>query len=481
MASYWVAAVTGLALLWGSMDGSANAGGEDFSATFEKVQAAVVAIQVKTTGENATPDDLPAHATTPLGHNYLPDFHFPDRRLGPFDAQASGFFISADGLIVTSKHVIDGATRVVVTTKAGERRDARIVGTDAVTDLALLEIETPHHHPHPFVRFARRPARVGERVIAVGNPFGLSGSVTSGIVSANERSVGVGAFADYLQIDAAINRGNSGGPTFDQAGDVIGVNTAIFSPTGSSVGIAFAIPASTAADVIEQLRHRGHVERGWLGVEVQVITPQMAAALARAGTSGVLVTDVRPEGPGARSGIRIGDVIDRIDDSEVRDQRHFHRRVSRAAPDTALGLRIRRGGSDIDVVAAVGRREARPDRPTLSHTGQRPVEVTLTVSPAPKPDGAVESGLLVTGITGANSETSELDVMVGDVIVRAGARDVTTTTDFEAERVAASAKGLTHLLVMIRRDDAQRFVALSARAPEHRSASAPDLIVVSSR
>jgi serine protease Do len=474
------AAVIAGAVLWGSMASSARAGRDDFSTIFESVQAAVVAIQVKTTGGTATSDDPGAQAATPPAYHHLPDLHFPHRRLGAFDAQGSGFFIDSSGLLVTSKHVVDGVSRIVVTTKDGERRDARIVGTDTVTDLALLELVAPHPQHRPFVRFAPRRARVGEPVFAVGNPYGLSGSVTSGIVSANERSVGAGAFDDYIQIDAAINRGSSGGPTFDQSGDVIGVNTAIFSPTGSSIGIAFAIPAQTAAEVIEQLRQRGHVERGWLGLEVQAITGSLAAALARAGTAGVLVTDVGPDGPGARSGIRIGDVIARVGDSDIQDKRHFLRLESRATPESKVGVRLRRDAEDIDLVIAVGRRDSRPETSVPSDPALRPSDVTLAVAPAPDADGMVGPGLLVTGIAGVSSETGELDVMIGDVIMRAGTRELTTTSDFEAERAAASAKGLSHLLVMIRRDEVQRFVALPVRAPERRTV-APDLIVVSSR
>lgn len=432
---------------------------------------------MKSTAESLVPEDPPADASTPPSHNFLRDFHFPDRRIGPFDAQGSGFFISSTGHIVTSKHVIDGATRIVVTTKTGERIDARVVGTDTVTDLALLEIDTPPHTPRPFVRFSQRAVRVGERVIAIGNPFGLNGSVTSGILSAKGRNVGMGSFDDYLQIDAAINRGNSGGPTFDQTGEVIGVNTAIFSPTGSSVGIAFAIPALTAAEVVEHLRQRGYVERGWLGVEVQGLTPQIAAALARAETSGVLVIDVRHDGPSANSGIRAGDVIERVGDTDIDDARHFARRISGATPGSIIALRVRRGSEAIDLAALVGRRESRHDRPKSGVAAKGSIDLKLAVTPSAGPDGAT-GGLIVTGIEGgASGESSDLDVLVGDVILRASSRDVSTTADFETERAAAAARGLTHLLVMIRRDDAQRFVAIPVRAPEPRTVAGDHIMV----
>ena len=455
----------------------AVAGSGDVTAMLERVQPAVVTIQVKA-GEGSAESDVPNPAELLAGHNFLRDFHQPDRRLGRFHAQGSGFFISSDGLIVTSKHVIDGAVRVIVTMHDGEQREARIVGTDTLTDLALLSIESAGQ-PRPFVRFAARTVRVGERVVAVGNPFGLGGSVTSGIVSANGRNIGQGGYDDYLQIDAAINRGNSGGPTFDSNGDVIGVNTAIFSPTGSSVGIAFAIPAMTAADVSERLRRHGHVDRGWLGLDVQAITPEIASGLGRRGTSGALVIEVSANGPAARSGIRIGDVIEKIDERDIQSSRDFVKRVSGATPGQALKLEVRRDADRLAIAATVSRRE-QPDPSDPLSPNIRPAKIKLALEPANKMTGGNDPGLIVTGIDAANGDAADLDIMVGDIILRAGGRDVATLKDIESERATARAKQQSHLLFLVRRDETRRFVAIPVTVPDY-APTGPDYLVLSAR
>ena len=458
---------------------AAAAGSGDVTAMLERVQPAVVSIQVKAgTGEGSADPDVPNLGETSPSHSFLRDFHQPDRRLGPFHAQGSGFFISSDGLIVTSKHVIDGAVRVIVTTHAGERREARIVGTDKLTDLALLSIETVGQS-RPFVRFAARTARVGERVVAVGSPFGLGGSVTSGIVSANGRNISHGGFDDYLQIDAPINRGNSGGPTFDSNGEVIGVNTAIFSPTGSSVGIAFAIPAMTAADVSERLRRYGHVDRGWLGLDVQAITPEIASGLGREGTSGALVIEVADNGPAARSGIRIGDVIEKIDDRDIQSSRDFVKRVGGSTPGKELKLEIRRDTDRLAIAATVGRREQREMSKAIAPNA-RPAKIKLALAPANKITGGNDVGLIVTGIDAANGDAADFDLMVDDIILRAGGRDVETLKDIEIERATARAKLQSHLLFLVRRDDTRRFVAIPVAVPDSAPTS-PDYLILSAR
>ena len=455
----------------------AVAGSGDITGMVERVQPAVVTIQVKS-GEGGADGDVPNASEMLPGHNFLRDFHQPDRRLGRFHSQGSGFFISSDGLIVTSKHVIDGAVRILVTTHVGEQREARVVGADKLTDLALLSIDSAGQS-RPFVRFATRPARVGERIVALGNPYGLGGSVTSGIVSANGRNVGQGGYDDYLQIDAAINRGNSGGPTFDSNGDVIGVNTAIFSPTGSSVGIAFAIPAATAADVAENLRRHGRVDRGWLGLDVQAITPEIASGLGRHGTSGALVIDISDTGPAARSGIRIGDVIETIDDRDVTTSRDFVKRVSGATPGQAMKLEVRRDADRLAIAATVGRRGP-TDASNPTGSTIRSANIKLSLAPAHKLNGGGDPGLIVTGIDSANGDAADLDLMVGDTILRAGGRDVAALNDIEDERVAARAKKQSHLLLFIRRDDTRRFVAVRVNEPDAAPTSA-DYLVLSAR
>src|SRR5207248_175039 len=218
--------------------------------------------------------------------------------------QGSGIFISADGYAVTNNHVVDKASTVEVTADDGKTYNATVIGTDPRTDLALIKVEGRNDFPH--VKLSEAPPRIGDWVLAVGNPFGLGGTVTAGIVSARGRDIGAGPYDDFIQIDAPVNKGNSGGPTFDVDGNVIGVNTAIFSPSGGSVGIAFAIPADTVRTVVAQLRDKGTVSRGWIGVQIQPVTAEIADSLGLKGTQGALVAEPQSDGPAAKAGILSG-------------------------------------------------------------------------------------------------------------------------------------------------------------------------------
>ena len=221
-------------------------------------------------------------------------------------ALGSGFFISSDGYIVTNNHVVANGVSFEVTIDSGKTYQAKVIGTDPQTDLALIKVSAPTDFP--YVRLAADLPRIGEWVLAVGNPFGLGGTVTAGIVSARGRDIGAGPYEDFIQIDAPVNRGNSGGPTFNVKGEVIGVNTAIFSPSGGSVGIAFDIPAENVRLVVQQLKDKGHVTRGWIGVQIQPVTPTIAEAIGLKNPAGALVAQVEPRSPAARSGIETGDV-----------------------------------------------------------------------------------------------------------------------------------------------------------------------------
>jgi serine protease Do len=243
----------------------------------------------------------------------------------PTQAQGSGFVVSADGFVVTNNHVIDGGSKIQVSFDKDNKFDAELIGTDQRTDIALLKIKASQ--TFPFVKFADKTPRVGDWVIAVGNPFGLGGTVTAGIVSAQGRDIGSGPY-DYMQIDAAVNRGNSGGPTFNLDGDVVGVNTAIYSPSGGNVGIAFAIPAKTAGDVVTQLKSSGSVNRGWLGVKIQNIDEDTAASLGLTEPKGALVTEVTTPGPAAEAGLKNGDAILSVNGSAVADSRDLARQIA---------------------------------------------------------------------------------------------------------------------------------------------------------
>jgi serine protease Do len=280
-------------------------------------------------------------------------------------AQGSGFFISADGYAVTNNHVVDKAERVEVTTDDGRTYPARVVGTDSRTDLALIKVEG--RNDFPFAHFADRSPRIGDWVLAVGNPFGLGGTVTAGIVSARGRNIGAGPYDDFIQIDAAVNRGNSGGPSFDLNGNVIGVNTAIYSPSGGNVGIAFAIPADTVKTVVAQLKDgRGVVARGWIGVQIQPVTPEIADSLGMRNARGALVADVQANSPAERAGIKAGDVIVSANGEALDDARSLARRIGSMAPGTSVRLAVIRNGQEETFTLRLGElpreRQANQDR-----------------------------------------------------------------------------------------------------------------------
>src|SRR5665213_3124208 len=266
--------------------------------------------------------------------------------------EGSGFFISADGYAVTNNHVVDHAQSVQVTTDDGTVYTAKVIGTDKKTDLALIKVDGKKDFS--YVKFADTQPRVGDWVVAVGNPFGLGGTVTAGIVSARGRDIGAGPYDDFIQIDAPVNKGNSGGPTFDVDGHVIGVNTAIFSPSGGSVGIAFAIPAQTVASVVTQLREYGAVTRGWIGVKVQPVTSDIADSLGLKSAKGALVAEPQADGPAAKAGIKAGDVIVEVNGVAVDDARDLARKVGAIAPGAKVNLKVMRKGSERAFAFALG-------------------------------------------------------------------------------------------------------------------------------
>lgn len=264
----------------------------------------------------------------------------------------SGFLITPDGYIVTNNHVVKDASSVQVTLANGHSYKAKVVGTDPKTDLALIKIGVQNA---PYVKFADSAPRVGDWVVAVGNPYGLSETVTAGIVSARGRDIGAGTYDDYLQIDAPINKGNSGGPAFDSAGDVVGVNTAIFSPSGGSVGIGFDIPSDTVRKVIAQLKAHGHVDHGYLGVEVQALTPDLAESMGIATTHGVIVDAAQKGSAAAQAGLKAGDVITAVDGKPIKDPEQFARTIGMMSPKQDAKLSISRGGHEQTIAASLGR------------------------------------------------------------------------------------------------------------------------------
>jgi serine protease Do len=373
--------------------------------------------------------------------------------------QGSGFFISPDGYIVTNNHVVDSAAKVEVTTDSGATFDAKVVGIDPKTDLALIKVDG--HNDFPFVRLADAKPKVGEWVVAMGNPFGLGGTVTAGIVSAEGRDIGSGPYDDYIQIDAPVNRGNSGGPTFNLKGEVIGVNTAIYSPSGGSVGIAFDVPASTVASVIPQLQKAGHVVRGWLGVQIQPVTQDIADSLGLKSAVGALVANPQPGSPAAEAGLKSGDVITRIDSADIKDARDLARRIAAMEPHKDVTLSIIRGGKEQAVKVTLGRlaeqnvRKASADDRSEHTLGS----LGLTLAPAAEVEGAGEKGLAIVNVD-PDGKAAELGLQRGDVIRKAGSRDLVSPADLGTAMAEARAAGRKHTLVMVSRNHTDRYVAL---------------------
>jgi serine protease Do len=287
----------------------------------------------------------------------------PQPRAGRAMALGSGFIIDPEGDIVTNNHVVGNSDTVTVSLPDSSKHPARVLGRDERIDLALLKIDSDR--PLPFVSWGDSDAaKVGDWVVAVGNPFGLGGTVTSGIISALGRNIEAGPYDDFLQIDASINRGNSGGPTFDLAGQVIGINTAIYSPSGGSVGIGFAVPSNLARNVVAQLKQKGHVTRGWLGAQVQSLTPEIAKGLGLSpeSTKGALVADVVPNSPAAKAGLKQGDVITHFDGKEVKDVHDLPRLVAETLPGQKVDLTVRRGGKEQHVTATIAELKDQPQR-----------------------------------------------------------------------------------------------------------------------
>ena len=258
--------------------------------------------------------------------------------------EGSGFFISADGYVVTNYHVVENAKTVTVTTNDGTTLDAKVIGTDPKTDLAVLKVT--ENGDHPFVSFAKETPRVGDWVVAIGNPFGLGGTVTAGIISAEGRNIDNSPYDQFLQIDAPINKGNSGGPTFNLKGEVVGVNTAIFSPSGGSVGVGFANPASTADNVINSLEHGGVVERGYLGVIIQPVKQDIADALGLKAAAGALIDKAEPGTPAAEAGLKSGDVITELNGRPIKDAADLTRQVGMSKPGEKVEIAFLRGGAN---------------------------------------------------------------------------------------------------------------------------------------
>ncbi len=386
----------------------------------------------------------------------------------------SGFIIDADGYVVTNNHVIAEADEIRVILHDNTQLSARIVGRDTRTDLALLRVETPR--PLTAVAWGNSDQmRVGDWVLAIGNPFGLGGTVTQGIISARARDINAGPYDDFLQTDAAINRGTSGGPMFNLAGEVVGINTAIYSPTGTSVGIGFAIPSALAQPVIAQLREHGRVRRGWLGVNIQTVNEEIAESLGLDRPRGALVARVTERGPAEVARIQPGDVILRFDGREVTDMRRLPRLVAETSVDRTVPVVVWRRGREVTLEVRVGELPDEQDQ-AAGTAPQQPRERT------PPPPATVEAlgmtlsaltpelrqrfevgervrGVLITRVADGSS-AAERGLRAGDVIVEVGQEEVATPQQVVAKIQQARSQNRRSILVMIERQGEQRFVGL---------------------
>ncbi|MGY8707862.1 Do family serine endopeptidase [Bradyrhizobium sp. 18BD] len=384
----------------------------------------------------------------------------PRQRHQVITGEGSGFFISADGYAVTNNHVVDHAESVQVTMDDGTIYTAKVVGTDPKTDLALIKVDGKKDFP--FVKFSDQKPRIGDWVVAVGNPFGLGGTVTAGIVSASGRDIGNGPYDDFIQIDAPINKGNSGGPAFDMSGNVIGVNTAIFSPSGGSVGIGFDIPASTAKLVVAQLKDKGAVTRGWLGVQVQPVTAEIADSLGLKEARGAIVDNPQDGSPAAKAGIAAGDVITAVNGTAVKDSRDLARTIATLAPGTSVKLDVIHKGDSKTVTLALGElpneRQAKADDGKAQSNAGTP-RLGLSLAPAGDVQGAGQKGVVVTEVD-PEGPAAQRGIQTGDVILNVGGKAVSNVGEVRAELAQAKSSGKNSVLLQVKNAQATRFVAV---------------------
>ena len=406
------------------------------------------------------------------GQPGMPQMKPQQRQAQKAQAVGTGFIIDANGWIVTNFHVAGKADSITVTLADGRKLPAKMVGGDEKTDLALIKVESDK--PLPYVTFAdATKVRVGQPVMAVGNPFGLGGTVTTGIVSARGRDIHSGPFDDYIQTDAAINRGNSGGPLFDMDGHVIGINTAIFSPSGGSVGLGFAIPSSLAEPVVAQLKTNGRVERGLLGVQIQPVTEELAQSMALGSEKGALVAQVQPDSPALAAGIKSGDVIKSVDGKNIETIRDLTRMISAVKPGTSVKLDLWRDGKDMSVTAKVGDQKeegavvkAKADQPDAKKAEPMSYGVSLApISPEARQELKLDDSIkgAVVAAVEPGSPADDQGLKAGDVLQQVG-KDMVDSPKMAAEKLKEAKKTGKPVLMKIYREGMTRFVAISPRA-----------------
>lgn len=435
-----------------------------FADLVERVSPAVVSITSETTTTDDSGPNIPEQFRDLFGQfGARPR---PHRAL----SAGSGFIIDKSGYIVTNNHVIDASKKITVKLQDGRSFTAKLIGTDPATDVALLKINSDK--PLPSVEFGNdKNLRVGDWVIAVGNPFGLSNSVTAGIVSSLGRDIESSQpYTNFIQIDAPINRGNSGGPTFNLRGQVVGMNSMIFSPTGGSVGIGFAIPASVIHNVVAQLKEKGHVTRGWLGVSIQSVTPDIANSLGLKDHKGALVAEVVPNGPAAHAGFQQGDIIAAIDGQKVDDASDLTRKVANVPTGKVTTFAVNRGGKMVDLKVTIGTRPDEKLAANGSPNSAQPASASAAglglASLTPEARRTfnlgddVTSGAVITKVD-PNSDAATKGLQPGDVVLKINNHDIKSPADFESGVSAAQKGGRKSVLLLVARASGQTgFVAI---------------------
>jgi serine protease Do len=454
-----------------------RSGPPSFATIVQSVKPAVISVRAKVSETNA--EDMgsqdneheqkrPPFFRRPPFDRFFREYgipNFPDGGGHPrlALAQGSGFFISADGYVVTNGHVVSDSESVEIETDGHKTYKAKVVGTDAKTDVALLKVDG--RTDFPYVAFADTVPQVGDWVLAVGNPYGLGGTVTAGIVSARGRDIGTSPYDDFIQIDAPVNKGNSGGPAFDESGKVVGVTTAIYSPSGGSVGIGFAIPADTVKSVVAQLKETGAVTRGWIGVQVQPVTQDIADSLGLQKAEGALVDELQPDGPASKAGIRPGDVIQSITGEEVKDARDLAKKIAGIPPDQTATLGVFSDGSEKTVTLTVAKmpdRTVADRRPSREHHGGA-ASLGLRLAPAATIAGEGTRGVIVTDVD-PDGPTAERGVHAGDVILDVAGKAVDNPSEIRDAVEQARSAGKQAVLMRIKSGNTARYIAVPLAA-----------------
>jgi serine protease Do len=432
-----------------------------FADLVAKVKPAVISVRVKIEEQGSADND--DNGAIPRNSPFYRFFFGPngEQNKQVVTGEGSGFFISSDGYAVTNNHVVDHAKTVQVTTDDGTIYTAKVVGTDPKTDLALLKVDA--NKQFAYAEFADQRPRVGDWVIAVGNPFGLGGTVTAGIVSASGREIGASPYDDYLQIDAPINKGNSGGPAFNMNGKVTGVNSAIVSPSGGSVGIGFDIPADTAKLVVNELKQKGSVTRGWLGVQVQPVTAAIADSLGLKKAAGALVDQPEPNSPAAKADVKAGDIITEVNGAPIKDARALAQQIARSAPGSSAKLTILRDGKTQNVevtLATMPKQEQEANAQPQQQEHPAPEQhLGMNLAPAQDVEGTGKEGVVVLGVD-PNGPAAQNGVQTGDVILNVSGKPVQTPSQVREAIDQTRSQGRHSVLMRVKSPQGTKYVAI---------------------